>query len=44
MMPSGVVVPSQRWGQRGVLVSQCEGRVTPGYTKLGGQAMLFPCV
>jgi len=41
-MPSGVVAPSQRWGHRGVLTSQDEGRVTPGNTKVGGKATLFP--
>ena len=40
-MLSAVVVPSQRRGQRGVLPSQGEGRVTPGYTKIGGNATLF---
>jgi len=42
-MPSGVVAVSQRRGQRGVSASQGEGRVTPGYTKVGRKATLFPC-
>jgi len=42
MTPSGVVAPSQRRGQRGVLALQGEGRVTPGYTKGGRNATLFP--
>ena len=41
MTQSGVVTPSQRRGQRGVLASQGEGRVTPGYTKIDGKATLF---
>ena len=41
MTPSGVVAPSQDWGQRGVLGSQDEGRVTPGCTKIGEKATLF---
>jgi len=41
-MPSGLVAPYQRRGQRGVLASQDEGRVTPGYPKVGGIATLFP--
>ena len=40
--PFGVVAPSQREGRRAVLASPCEGRVTPGYTKVGGKATLFP--
>jgi len=40
-MPSGVVASSLHRGQRGVLDSQAEGRVTPGYTKIGGKATLF---
>jgi len=39
---SGVVALSQRRGRRGVLASQSEGRVTPGYSKIGGKGMLFP--
>jgi len=38
MTPSGVVVPSQRWGRRGVLASQGEGRITPGRTIVGGKS------
>ena len=41
-MLSGVVALSQRRGWRGVLASQSEGRVTPGYSKIGGKGMLFP--
>ena len=40
-MPSGVVGQSQRQGQRGVLASQGEGGVTPGYTKINEKATLF---
>jgi len=42
MTLSGVVALSQYPGQMGVLAIQDEGRVTPGYTKPGGKAMLFP--
>jgi len=42
MMPAGVVKLSQCLGRRGVLPLQGEGRVTPGYTKIGGKATLFP--
>lgn len=42
-MRSPVVVASaQHLGQRGVLASRGEGRVTPGYPKIGGKATLFP--
>jgi len=46
-----VVTPLQRrlalsrhpnTGPEGELASQGNGRVTPGYTKLGGKATLFP--
>jgi len=42
MRLSSVVAQSQWLGQRGVLVSQGEGRVTPGYRIICGKAISFP--
>jgi len=42
MTLSSVVAPSQWLGQRGVLVSQGEGRVTPGYRIICRKAISFP--